>query len=83
MNGRHQSVGEQRLHDIAGRKNNVPAGISAHDARQHLFVAFVDAVAHADAELGFEFRHCVGSDISRPVENVESRPSIARARAKS
>ncbi len=81
MDGRQQSVGEQRLHDIARRKNNVPAGIAAHHARQHLFIAFVDAVAHAHAELGFEFWDGIGRDVGRPVEDVEARTAIARARA--
>ncbi len=83
MDGREQSIGEQRLHDIAGGKNNVPAGIAAHDAREHLFIAFVDAVADADAELGFEFRDGIGGDVGRPVEDVEARSAIAGARAKS
>jgi hypothetical protein len=79
MDGRQQSVRQQRLHDVAGWKNNVPAGISAHYARQHFFVAFVDAIAGPDAELGFEFRDCIGRDTGRPVKYVEARAAVARA----
>ncbi len=81
MDGRNQSIGEERFHDIARRKNDVPSGISAHHARQHLFIAFVDSVAYAHAELGFKFRDCVGSDVGGPVEDVEARTAIARAAA--
>ena len=79
MHRRQQIVRQHRLHDVVGGEDNVPAGIAAHHARQHLFVAFVDAVAHANAEFGFELRNGVGRDVVGPVEDVETRPAIAAA----
>src|ERR1017187_7901230 len=62
-----------------GREDDVPAGVARHHLGQHLLVALVDAIAHADDELLLEVRRRFGGDVAGPVEHVEPRPAAAAA----
>ena len=79
IEGGYEFVLAHGLDQVAGRKDDVPAGVAAHDTREHLFVALIDGVTHAYAELAFECRNGVGADVARPVEHIQARSAVAAA----
>jgi hypothetical protein len=60
-----------RLDVIGRREDDIPSRVAAHDFRQHLRIAFVGAVADAQAELALEVGDGIGRDVIGPVEDIQ------------
>src|SRR5207244_3346582 len=79
-------VVEARQHPVAlhWRKpavrgeHDIPTGVSGHNLRQHLLVAFVGAITEANTVLLFEAREHRGIDVARPVVYIQAWARIAR-----
>src|SRR6266480_4795194 len=78
-----QSVLPHRPNQIITREDDIPPGISGERLGQHLLIALIDAVPHADAELALEIGDGFGSHIVRPVVDVEARTPVQRAAGES
>jgi hypothetical protein len=77
VDGLQEPGGDHGGDSAVGREHDIPSRIAGDDFGQHLFIAFVDTVANADAEFALEIRDRFRRDVGGPVVDIESRAAVA------